>query len=124
MPKDQHNEPDDSEFISEPIEPEAGSFSTDLMSQGLAALPRAFTWRGLRYGIVRCLSHTKQSQAEGHTTDGERYLRRQQFIVELDTGQTATIYVQRHAPRGSKGRSAKRRWYLYSISPDSSTTDC
>jgi hypothetical protein len=112
-------DPDESadvEFISEPIEPEAGSFRTDLMTAGLASLPGAFTWRGRRYEIVQCLRHTKRSGPEGHTAGGERYLRRQEFLVRLDSGQTATIYVQRHASRGATGRSGRQRWFLYTIS--------
>jgi hypothetical protein len=97
------------EFISEPIEPEPGSFSTTMMTRGLAALPGAFTWRGRRYEIVECLDHVKQSTHEGHTADGERYLRRQQFVVRLDTGQEATIYVERQA-------KSRRRWFMYTIS--------
>jgi hypothetical protein len=103
----------DVEFVSEPIEPEAGTFSTDLMTQGLAALPRAFRWRSRRYEIVACLGHVKQSVREGHTPRGEAYLRRQAFDVRLDSGQTATIYVQRRVASGSSGR---RRWFLYTIS--------
>ena len=104
------------EFISEPIEPEPGSFSTELMARGLAALPGAFTWRGRRYEVVECLDHFKESAPEGGKAGGERYLRRQVFIVGLDTGQRAKLYIQRQAPRGASGRVAKQWWYLYSIS--------
>ncbi len=103
------------EFISEPIEPEPGSFSTELMARGLAALPGAFTWRGRRYEVVECLDHFKESTPEGGKAGAERYLRRQVFVVRLDTGQRAKLYIQRHAPRGASGRVAKQRWYLYSI---------
>lgn len=108
------------EFVSEPIEPEAGTFSPELMASGLAGLPGAFTWRGRRYEIVECLEHRKISAAEGHKVGGERYLRRQQFLVRLDSGQTATIYVTRQAAagtgRGGRGAAARRRWFLYTIS--------
>ncbi len=105
----------DEEFISEPIEPEPGSFSTELMARGLAALPGAFTWRGRRYEVVECLDHFKETSTEGASAQGDRYLRRQVFIVGLDTGQRAKLYVQRQAPAGASPRAAKRRWYLYSI---------
>ena len=111
------SEPDDVEFVSEPIEPEAGSFATDMIGQGLASLPAAFIWRGRRYAIVECLEHVKQSSPEGHTAYGERYLRRQQFVVRLDSGQTATIYFQRQPARGARGRARKKRWFLYTITP-------
>ena len=100
-------------FISEPITPEPGSFGTGLMAQGLAGLPAAFAWRGRRYAIVACLEHRKQSAPEGGT--GERYLRRQVFEIELDTGQKATIYLERHARRGSSRSASRQRWFIYSI---------
>ena len=102
-------------FVSEHITPEPGSFDPKLMSTGLAALPGAFTWRGRRYEVVECLEHHKQSGAEGHTAGGERYLRRQVFTVELDTGQRATLYIERQARGG--GGAARQRWFLYTIEP-------
>ncbi|MHC4949197.1 MAG: DUF6504 family protein [Planctomycetota bacterium] len=103
----------DEAFISEPITPEPGSFTTELMSRGLAGLPGAFTWRGRRYEIVDCIDHFKQSAPEGGT--GERYLRRQVFRVRLDTGQEASLYVERQARSGS----GRRRWFLYTLAgPD------
>ncbi len=107
------------EFVSEPITPVAGSFSTQPMAAGLAALPSAFVWRNRRYAIVRCLDHRKVSAPEGGVEGKERYLRRQVFSVLLDTGQHATIYMQRHAPRGASAGAARRRWFLYSIEPES-----
>lgn len=103
-------------FVSEPIEPEAGTFDPAVMSSGLASLPASFLWRDRRYRIVDCLRHAKQSGTEGHKAGGERYLRRQVFTVVLDTGQTAEIYVERQS-RGRTTRAAKQRWYLYSIDP-------
>ena len=103
---------DPPEFISEPIVPEAGSFSPEAMIHGLAALPGAFAWRGRRYKIVACLEHVKQSAREGHFAGGERYLRRQQFRVRLDTGEIATIYVERQA---RSRRAAKSRWFLLTM---------
>ena len=103
------------EFISESISPEPGSFGTDLMAQGLASLPGAFTWRDRRYEIVECLDHVKKTSNEGGTASGDRYLRRQQFTVKLDSGQVAKIYVERQARSGGSRASAKNRWFLYSI---------
>jgi hypothetical protein len=102
-------------FISEPIVPERGSFSTDLMARGLASLPGAFTWRNRRYQILECLAHVKQSTPEGGAAANERYLRRQEFHVMLDSGQAAIIYVRRQAPRGSNPRASRQRWFLYMI---------
>ncbi len=105
------------DFISEPITPEAGSFDTRAMVSGLGGLPAAFVWRGRRYEIVECLEHAKESSREGGHAGGELYLRRQVFQVRLDTGQRATLYLQRQAPRGASGRAARQRWFLYSIEP-------
>lgn len=102
-------------FISEPITPERGAFDTQLMRSGLASLPTAFAWRGRRYEIVECLSHTKVSSAEGGRAQGELYLRRQEFVVRLDTGDIARLYVERHARPGISRESAKKRWFLYTI---------
>ena len=106
-------------FVSEPITPERGSFSTEMMAQGLASPPGAFTWRDRRYEIVECLEHTKESTREGGRATGELYLRRQRFVVKLDSGQVATIYVERQARPGRSPRAAKNRWFLYEIEPGS-----
>ena len=103
------------QFVSEPITPEPGSFSTALLATGLASLPGAFTWRNRRYRIVECLAHHKLSAPEGGVPGGELYLRRQEFSVRLDSGQRATIYLQRQPPRGASPAAARRRWFLYSI---------
>ncbi|MCZ6836632.1 MAG: DUF6504 family protein [Planctomycetota bacterium] len=103
------------EFISEPITPEPGSFDTTLMAIGLASLPGAFTWRDQRFEIVECLEHVKQTSNEGGTAVGDRYLRRQSFTVRLDSGQIARIYVERQARSGTSRSSAKKRWFLYSL---------
>lgn len=102
-------------FVSEPIEPQRGAFEALPMTAGLAALPAAFTWRGRRYDVVECLDHAKVSAPEGGA--GERYLRRETFTVRLHTGQVATLYVLRHAPRGASAAAARRRWFLYAIEP-------
>ncbi len=101
------------DFISEPIEPEG--FTTALMGQGLGSMPAAFRWRGRRYEIVECLQHVKQSSREGSRAQGELYLRRQVFDVVLDSGQRARIYLERQPRAGASRESAKRRWFLYSI---------
>jgi hypothetical protein len=105
------------EFVSEPIVPEAGSFSTGPMASGLASLPAAFIWRNRRYEIIECLNQAKVSAPEGGVEGHERYLRRQVFSVRLHTGQAATLYMERHARRGASRQAARRRWFLYSIEP-------
>lgn len=106
------------QFISESITPEVGNFSTELMGQGLAALPGAFVWRDRRYEIVECLEHIKQTSTEGNSAAGDRYLRRQQFRVTLDSGQQAVIYFERQARSGKSRAASKKRWYLYSLTSE------
>ncbi len=103
------------EFISESIEPDRGSFDTAAMTTGLAALPGGLTWRGRHYEIVECIEHSKRSSPEGHAAGRELYLRRQHFKVRLDSGVMAELYVERNAPAGSSRRRARRLWYLYTI---------
>lgn len=103
------------QFISEPITPVAGAFDTSLMRQGLASLPSAFTWRGKRYEIIEVLEHTKQSSREGGFACGELYLRRQMFRVRLDTGEEAQIYFERQPRAGATRKTAKSRWFLYTL---------
>jgi hypothetical protein len=105
----------DQEFVSEPIVPEPGSFTTGPMAAGLGSLPAAFTWRNRRYEIIECFDQAKVSAPEGGVEGHERYLRRQVFSVRLHTGQAATLYLERHARRGASRRAARRRWFLYSI---------
>lgn len=102
-------------FISEPIIPERGTFDTQLMRSGLASLPAAFDWRDRRYEVVECLSHAKVSSTEGARAQGELYLRRQEFVVRLDTGQIARLYVERQTRPGVSREAAKKRWFLYTI---------
>lgn len=105
----------DEQFISEPIVPESGTFSPDLMARGLAAIPSAFTWRNQRYVIVECLDHEKVSTPEGGREGNEVYLRRQVFTVRLESGEVARIYFERQSRPGSSRKSARQRWFLYSI---------
>jgi len=102
------------EFISEPIEPERGSFDPEMMSRGLAALPRAFTWRGERYEVVACLDHQKVSNP---TAGGQVYLRRQEFTVQLNTGQHAVLYVVRSPTSAAAAKPGAPRWFVYAIEP-------
>ena len=111
------------QFISEPITPEAGSFSTELMARGLAALPGAFIWRHKRYEITNCIDHFKETSTESSSAQSDRYLRRQVFIVELDTGETAKLYVLRNASPSRSSKAKKQLWYLYSITGPNNTTN-
>lgn len=100
------------ELISEPIDPEPGSIDAARMAKGEPGLPGAFTWRGRRYQVQAELLAWKESSREGSSAQGELYLRRHCFRIQVDDGSTWTIYCLRQTP---KSGSAKRRWFLYTI---------
>lgn len=99
-------------FISEPVTPDAGTFDTARMSQGVAGLPAGFTWRGRRIGVRQVLEEWKESEAEGHRPGNERYYRKHCFRLEGDDGDVYTLYVLRQV---KAGESQKRRWWLYTV---------
>ena len=97
------------QFVSEAVEPRAGSFDAAAMSRGEPGLPREFRWRGRWYAVAELLSSWKSSTAER----GEMYLRRHWFRVLTATGETMTLYCERQAKNTKK---PKARWWLYTIS--------
>lgn len=100
------------EFVSEPIEPRAGSFDPAAMVRGLPGLPDAFTWRGQTMAIAEELEAWKQSAPEGGRAEGERYLRRHYYRLRMADESVWTVYFLRQAARGC---GARRRWVLYSV---------
>ncbi len=99
-----------SQFISEPIQPAAGTFDPRAMACGEPGLPTHFTWRGATYEIVDLLEEWKTSDREGGS--GELYLRRHWYKLRTDPDAIMTIYCQRQA---SSRASAKKRWWLYTV---------
>ena len=95
-------------FVSEAVVPEAGSFDAAAMSRGEPGLPRAFSWRGVRYEVARVIGTWKTSTPER----GEMYLRRHWFEVRTATGERMTLYCERQAKNRAK---PKARWWLYTI---------
>lgn len=99
------------EFVSEPIDPDAGTFDTAAMGRGLIGLPTGFTWRDQHYAIAEVLEQWKLSEAEDHR-HGELYFRKQFWRVRVDRGEIMVIYAVRHT---KQGESPKKRWWLYTI---------
>lgn len=99
------------EFVSEPIEPLKSSFDAQTMSHGLPGLPTGFTWRGDVRAVQHLLEHWKQSSREGGTADGELYLRRHYFRLQMSDGCEWVVYFIRQTPRSGP---PQRRWFLYS----------
>ncbi|HEY7120118.1 MAG TPA: DUF6504 family protein [Tepidisphaeraceae bacterium] len=96
------------EFVSEAIEPVAGSFDASAMARGEAGVPRAFAWRGTSYVVAQVLGAWKSSSADR----GEMYLRRHWYRVETESGERMTLYCERQA---RSAKRAKKRWWLYSV---------
>jgi hypothetical protein len=93
-------------FVSEPIEPEAGSFDTAAMGRGEPSLPPWFVWRDERI-VVATLNRTWRSTKVDR---GDTYLARHWFEFTTAGGCAAIVYFDRHARRGAT------RWTLYSLS--------
>ncbi len=101
-----------SELISEAITPEGPSADSARMARGEPGLPKAFTWRGESFGVVREVSAWKESSREGARAGGELYLRRHYFKLKMTSGDLWTIYFVRQSPRSG---NPKNRWFLYTI---------
>ena len=105
---DSSTNPSGEEFISEAIEPVAGTADTGAMARGEPGLPSRFVWRGRTYQVAQVLRTWKTSSPSG----GEMYLRRHWYEVQCASGERMTIYCQRQA---RTAKSATRRWWLYSL---------
>jgi phosphoribosylglycinamide formyltransferase-1 len=99
------------EFISEPIEPVAGTFNTTAMTRGEPALPERFKWRDKEYAVLDVLEAWKET-GPCRSGSSEKYLRKQWYKIRTDSGPEMTLYFERQ-PR-SKTRN-KTRWWLYTI---------
>lgn len=100
------------EFISEPIEPLAGTFDTAAMTRGEPGLPRRFKWRDREYAVADVVEAWKET---GPCRSGgpEMYLRKHWYRIITEDGREMTVYFERQ-PRSK--RSNKVRWWLYTIS--------
>ncbi len=100
------------QFVSEPIQPLAGTADAAAMACGEPGLPAGFTWRGRPYCIVELLRKWKGTAPEGGRPGGRIYLRRHWYAVRVDGGQLMTLYCERQARRANP----KARWFLYTVS--------
>ena len=99
------------QLISEPLEPQPGSFDASAMARGEPGLPCSFTWRKREIVLVDMLEHWKESGPCRHGSR-ELYVRKHWYKVQTGDHQIATIYFDRQS------RSASRkmwRWWLYSL---------
>lgn len=98
-------------FISEAIEPVAGSFDTGRMAAGEPGLPRGFIWRGKPFAVDAVL-RTWRETGPCHHGSSEQYVRKHWYEVRLTTGAVARLYFERQARSRSETR---RRWWLFSL---------
>src|SRR5664280_2222414 len=94
-------------FVSEAIEPVAGTFDTAAMARGAPGLPQRFAWRGVEYRVVELLESWKSTGPCHHGAD-EQYVRRHWYRVRTEPAATMTIYCDRQA---RDRRRPKARWW-------------
>jgi len=99
------------EFVSEPIQPVAGTFDTTGMTRGEPGLPQRFAWRDTEYTVAAVLEVWKEDGPCRHGS-GERYLRKHWFKIATEQGPRMTLYFERQARSTRRG---KMRWWLYTI---------
>ena len=99
------------EFVSESIQPVAGTFDAAGMTRGEPGVPGRFVWREQEYAIADVLEAWKET---GPCKSGgpEQYLRKHWFKVRTDEGLEMTVYFERQA---RTKRQSKQRWWLYTI---------
>ena len=102
----------ESEFVSEPIRPDAGTADAGSMASGIPGLPRGFEWRDRHYSIRSLISSWKKSESENHRPGGEKYYRKHYYKVTVDTGDVMTLYAVRHM---KAGENARNRWWIHTI---------
>ena len=101
-----------SDFVSEPIVPLPGTFSTGPMGRGEPGVPQGFVWRGRAHEVRERLQSWKESGREGGRAGGELYLRRHCHRLLMHDGLVWTVYFIRQPMRGGNPKS---RWFLYCI---------
>lgn len=108
------------EFISEPIRPWKGTGDPLAMSRGEPGLPAGFDWRAQRARVAERLDAWKTTSPESGRRGNEVYLRRHYFRLRMESGAVWVVYFVRQTPRSG---SARQRWFLFSIEPDSRAPD-
>lgn len=98
------------QFVSEAIEPVAGTGDAARMARGEPGLPRQFRWRGETVTVTGVLRTWRETGDCRHGS-GEQYVRKHWFEVATDGGVKMTIYFERQPRSGNK----KDRWWLFSV---------
>jgi phosphoribosylglycinamide formyltransferase-1 len=99
------------QFVSEPIQPVAGTGRASSAAIGEPGLPGRFVWRDRTYRVVGVLKKWKRSGPCRHGS-GEMYLRRHYYRIRTDPAMVMTLYCERQARNRSK---PKARWFVYTV---------
>jgi len=99
------------EFICEELTPVAATGDAAMMSRGEPGLPRLFTWRDVPYEVVGVIQSWKTHGPCRHG-NGEMYLRRHWYKVQVRPHLVMTVYCDRQA---KDRRKPKSRWWVYSV---------
>ena len=99
------------EFVSEPIQPVAGTAEPTGMVRGEPGFPKRFIWRDTEYVLAEILRTWKES-LPCKSGCGEKYLRKHWFSIRTTEGSQMSVYFDRQ-PRSK--RQSKARWWLYTL---------
>jgi hypothetical protein len=93
-------------FVSEAIEPQAGSFDPATIAHGEPSLPSAFTWRGDDLAVDALLRTWRSHRMDR----GDKYVARHYFEFTTPDGRTAIVYCERQTRK-----PGAPRWWLFTV---------
>jgi phosphoribosylglycinamide formyltransferase-1 len=102
-------------FVGEALKPVADTFDAARMAAGGPGLPAAFMWRGACIRVARVLNTWRETAPCRHGS-GERYVSKQWYDVQAESGETMRLYFERRA----RGRALSARWWLFSVETEPS----
>ena len=98
-------------FVSEKIEPVAGTMDRAGMARGEPGLPKRFVWRDQEYTVGEVLETWKETSG-CKTGSDEHYVRKHWFRLRTTDGTEMTLYFDRQA---RSKRQRKSRWWLFTV---------
>lgn len=102
------------DFISEAIEPVAGTADVTPMTRGEPGLPGKFRWRGDEYVVEEVLEQWKDADSR-RGDGGQQYIRKHWYRIRTTGGEVMRLYFLRQP---SSTKRQKSRWWLYTIESD------
>lgn len=102
------------QLISQQIKPLLGTVDAGRAAiPGEPMLPAAFEWQRTEYPVLEVLESWKETGPCSHGS-GERYVNKHWYRIRT-TGGEMKIYFERKA---RSKQDAKKRWWLYTFTPD------